>query len=281
MNDFVFRQHRDLSLVVCEPFERAGFKNAFSTRLGGVSLLPAGALSLGNFSHDQREHVLENRRRFLEALGAEGWRLVTAKQVHSADVRAVRDDAEARREPAPCDALTSNLAKTLLAVQTADCLPVLIVDERARSFAAVHAGWRGTLAGIVARTVERMQLDYDSRPEDLRAALGPAIGACCFEVGSEVLDAFRDGFGYAEELISRPGAGGKGHLDLNRANARQLIDLGVPAERIYDSRLCTVCRNDLFFSYRRERGAERHVGRLMGVVGTEFQVRSPQSQVEG
>src|SRR5438552_6203142 len=174
MNDFVFRQRHGLTYLVCEPLEQAGFKNAFSTRLGGVSKLPeehnlvAEALSLGNFSHDQREAVLENRRRFISAIDATGWPLVTAKQIHSADVRTVIDADDARREVTVCDALTANIPRTLLAVQTADCLPVLIVDERRRAFAAVHAGWRGTLAGIVARTIERMQQSYDSRPDDLR-----------------------------------------------------------------------------------------------------------------
>jgi len=270
MNNFIFRQRHGLTFLVCEPLEQAGFKNAFSTRLGGVSELPAEALSLGNFSHDQRQHVLENRRRFLSAIDATGWPLVTAKQIHSADVRSVIDADDARREVTVCDALTANIPQTLLAVQTADCMPVLIVDERQHAFAAIHAGWRGTLAGIVARTVERMQQSYDSRPSDLRAALGPALGACCFEVGPEVLDAFRREFSYAEELISKPQESGKGHLNINRANARQLMDGGISADRIYDSGLCTVCRNDLFFSYRRERGHEHHVGRLMGVVGKEF-----------
>ena len=269
MNHFTFRQHHALQYLVCEPLGQAGFKNAFSTRLGGVSHLPAESLSLGNFSHDQREHVLENRRRFLEAIGATGWPLVTAKQIHSADVRTVMDADDARREVTVCDALTANLPQTLLAVQTADCLPVLIVDERTHSFAAVHAGWRGTLAGIVARTIERMQQRYGSRAEDLRAALGPGIGACCFEVGPEVIDAFRREYRYTEELISARQANGKGHLNINYANAQQLMDCGVRADRIYDSGLCTVCRNDLFFSYRRERGHEHHVGRLMGVVGLE------------
>jgi YfiH family protein len=271
MRDFVFRQHDDLQHLVCEPLEQSGFKNAFSTRLGGVSRLPSGAaaLSLGNFSHDERERVLENRRRFLKALGAEGWTLVTAKQVHSAEVRRVRDADDARQAPEPGDALMADFPRTLLAVQTADCLPVLLVDERTRSFAAIHAGWRGTLARIVARTVERMQLAYDSRPEELRAALGPGIGVCCFEVGPEVLDAFRQAFPYAEALIAHQQANGKGHLKINQANVQQLIDCGVRADRIYDCALCTSCRTDLFFSYRRERGAEQHVGRLMGVVGRE------------
>ncbi|HZN11514.1 MAG TPA: peptidoglycan editing factor PgeF [Blastocatellia bacterium] len=269
MDNFTFRRGQGLTWVVCEPLERAGFKNAFSTRAGGVSPLPADALSLGNLRQDERERVFENRRRFLAAIGAADWALVTARQIHSAEVCRVGDAGQARREPPACDALAADLARTLLAVQTADCLPILIGDSRTRAFAAVHAGWRGTLARIVARTVERMQHDYDSRPADLCAALGPAIGPCCFEVGPEVVGQFAREFSWAGEIIAARREEGKALLDLNRANLYQLLDCGVGAESVFDSALCTVCRNDLFFSYRRERGAERPVGRLMGVIGKD------------
>jgi YfiH family protein len=276
MNDFVFREVNGIWYIVCEPLERAGFVNAFSTRTGGVSELAdhtgnivAGQLSLGNLSQDHRERVLENRRRFLRALGTPDWPLVTARQIHSADVRALKHPDDTHQEPTACDALTAQVPRTLLAIQTADCLPILIVDERTRAFAAIHAGWRGTLAGIVAQTVERMQREYDSRPADLRAALGPAISAANFEVGPEVLDAFRREFHYADELFSKHQPNGKANLDLNRANVRQLTDAGLSADRIHASGLCTIERGDLFFSYRRERGHERPVGRLMSVVGRD------------
>src|SRR5215831_2415474 len=217
MEHFSFRNISSLRLLVCDPLERIGFKNAFSTRLGGVSPLPAGALSLGNFSQDERENVVENRRRFLAALGAADWTLVTAKQIHSADVRFVGGLEDARSEPTPCDALTANTPLILLAVQTADCLPVLVADERSGAFSAVHAGWRGTLASIVARTVERMQQEYGSRPQDLLAALGPGVSAAVFEVGPEVLVEFKDRFDYAEEFITDTRPDGKGNLNLNLA----------------------------------------------------------------
>ncbi|MGH9842677.1 MAG: peptidoglycan editing factor PgeF [Blastocatellia bacterium] len=269
MEHFYFCERDGLKLLVCGPLEQIGFKNAFSTRLGGVSPLPAEALSLGNFSQDERANVIENRRRFLAALDAAEWPLVTAKQVHSPDVRSVRDAEDARREPTECDALTANLPRTFLAVQTADCMPILIADARRGAFAAVHAGWRGTLGKIVARTVKRMQQEYGSQPAGLHAALGPAISEAVFEVGPEVLDQFRREFDYAEDLISDVQPHGKGHLNINLANARQLLDCGLSEDRIYDSGLCTWLRNDLFFSYRRERGAEKPVGRLMGVIGRE------------
>lgn len=267
MDNFVIRHFSELQLIVCEPIERIGFKNAFSTRLGGVSPLPANALSLGNLSQDERENVFENRRRFLNALGADDWKLVTARQVHSADVHILHDETDAGRDPATCDALTTRVGRTLLAVQTADCLPVLIADQKTGAFAAVHAGWRGTLAGIVARTIEKMQLHHGSSPADLHVALGPAISSQVFEVGPEVIEAFHGRFTYAEELISHRKPGGKANLNINQANTLQAIEAGVLPERIYDSGLCTWLRNDLFFSYRRESGAEKPVGRLMGIIG--------------
>lgn len=263
MEHFYFRERDGLKLLMCEPMEKIGFTAAFSTRLGGVSPLPANALSLGNFRQDERVNVVENRRRFQEALGVSAWKLATAHQIHSAEVRRV----DAGAEPVECDALVANLPRTLLGVQTADCLPVLIADERSGACAAVHAGWRGTREGIVARTVQRLQQEFGSRPADLHAALGPAISAAVFEVGPEVLDAFRETYPYAEELFSDLQPSGKGHLNINQANLRQLTDAGLDPGRLYDSGLCTWLRNDLFFSYRREHGAQAPIGRLMGVIG--------------
>ncbi|MBI1760425.1 MAG: peptidoglycan editing factor PgeF [Acidobacteria bacterium] len=254
-------------MLVCEPLERAGFTNAFSTRLGGVSSLPSAALSLGNFRQDSRENILENRRRFQTALAVTEWTLTTANQIHSADVRSVRDAQDAQAAPTACDALTANLPRTLLAVQIADCMPILLIDERTRAFAAIHAGWRGTLACIVARTLERMQLSFDTRPDDVKAAFGPAIGACCFEVGPEVIEQFEREFPNAAAAVSKRQANGKAYLNLSRINRQILLASGVAADKVFDCGLCTSCHTELFFSYRREHGADQPIGRLMGVVG--------------
>lgn len=264
---FELRQRDGVAVIVSTSLEHAGFKNGFSTRIGGVSPLPFDALSLGNLSQDERDNVVENRRRFLTALDATDWTLVTARQVHSSIVRDVHDASDALSEPVTCDALVGRLPRTLFAVQTADCLPILLADRRTGTVAAVHAGWRGTLAGILARTVERMQQTYGSAADDFVAAIGPAIGPCCFEVGREVVDLFSEKFPYSAECFSYPNAGGRAHLDLNQINRRQLLDCGVRPEAIFDVALCTVCRNDLFFSYRKERGGESPVGRLMGAIG--------------
>lgn len=255
MKDFVLRKDGELKLLVCEPLERAGFKNAFSTRVGGVSSLPAAALSLGNFRQDSRANILENRRRFQTAIKAQTWPLVTVNQIHSADVRTIRDAEDALGEPSACDALTANLPCTLLAVQTADCMPILLVDERTRAFAAIHAGWRGTLGRIVSRTLERMQQDYDTQPQDVWAAFGPAIAACCFEVGAEVVTQFEEAMSFSAAAFTHHQPNGKANLNLSLINQRLLLERGVFAERIFDCALCTACRTELFFSYRREHGA--------------------------
>ena len=238
MQDFVFRDCGSIKLLVCEALERAGFKNAFSTRLGGVSSLPHDALSLGNFRQDSRANVLENRRRFQRALDATDWTLVSAHQIHSADVRSINDAPDAAAEPTACDALTANLPRTLLAVQTADCMPVLLVDERSRAYAAIHAGWRGTHARIVARTLERMQLRYATRPADVRAAFGPAIGACCFEVGPEVVAQFEREFSFGFDAFTQRQPNGKAHLNLSYINRQLLLDCGVRADGFGSLPLC-------------------------------------------
>jgi YfiH family protein len=267
MKHFELRDAGTTKLLICEPLERTGFMHAFSTRLGGVSSLPCDSLSLGNFKQDSADNIRENRRRLLAALGVNDWTLVTAAQIHSADVRLINDQVDAQRAASECDALTANLPQTLLAVQTADCMPILLADQRSRAVAAVHAGWRGTLAGIVARTLERMQHAYDTHPHDVLAAFGPAIQAPNFEVGHEVIAQFEAAYSFAADAISNRQESGKAHLDLAFINRRWLIDLGVPAAQIYDCGLCTVARNDLFFSYRKELGATKPIGRLMGVIG--------------
>jgi YfiH family protein len=185
------------------------------------------------------------------------------------------------------DALVTNTPGLLLAVQTADCVPILLADPRTRAVAAVHAGWRGTLARVVEKSLGRLRMEFGTRPGDVVAVLGPAIGRCCYEVGSDVARAFAAQFPEAREWFHGPFdrlASGDdpapfpwlsmtppGHeapqprvsLDLRAANRWQLLSAGVPAGQICSSELCTACRTDFFFSHRRERG---RTGRLMAVI---------------
>lgn len=260
-------QHGEGSLraLVCEPLEREGFANAFSTRGGGVSSYPEASLNLAGFDEDSAENIHENRRRFISLVGGE-WTLAACWQVHGRDVRVVRDASEAGNESERCDALATGLPGVLLGVKTADCVPVVLGDSRTGACAAVHAGWRGTLAGIVSRALSTLREEFGTRPEDVRAAIGPAALACCYEVGPEVVEAFRAEVSNADALFT-PTSEGRALVDLHRANLEQLTGSGVRVERVHALPLCTICRPKDFFSYRRDKKLHGRTGRLLSIIG--------------
>jgi YfiH family protein len=251
--------------VVCEPLEREGFANAFSTRACGVSPFPENSLNLAGFDQDSAENIRENRRRFFSLLEGR-WALAACWQVHGARVRVVREREDAHTEGERCDALTTRLPGVLLGVKTADCVPVLLGDARSGACAAVHAGWRGTLAEVVRHALAAMGEEFGTDARDVRAAIGPAALSCCYEVGADVIEAFRSKFGYADALF-KPTREGHALVDLHRANREQLVESGVAVERIHALPLCTICRPELFFSYRRDRKLYGRSGRLLSVIG--------------
>lgn len=262
--------------------------HGFSTRVGGSSKAYGGrSLNLGFTGTDARGSVERNRTAFLKELGATGkWTLITLRQVHSSVIYRVD---KAPEHHLVGDGLITNEPGLLLAIQTADCLPVLLVDPVCRAVGAFHAGWRGTLARIVEKGAGEMRRWFGTDARDLHAAIGPGIHSCCYEVGEELRQQFEAQFRYAADLFREvkeedpvkekypllfmngrpPGhgpeePGRKIFLDLVEANRRQLLDLGVRKKNIFASELCTSCRNDLLFSYRKEKGV---TGRLLGVVG--------------
>ena len=269
--------------------------HAFSTRMGGRSTAYSdtahGEMNLGFTVSDERANVIENRTLLLAAAGAAGRTLITLQQVHSHLTRRVTldDVREADARPMRGDGLMTDDPRVLLGIQTADCVPVLVRDPRRHAVAAFHAGWRGTLKRIVEGGIGRMRLEFGSRPEELEAAIGPAIGACCYAVGEEVRSQFLSQFSYAPKLFSEvydsdpvkekypllfltaraPGHSNIGpslHLDLAEANRRQLVDAGLRPEAITLAHRCTSCEPQAFFSYRAERG---FCGRMMSVIGVE------------
>ncbi len=270
---FYWRELDGVQALICRPLEEAGFANGFSTRLGGTSPMPKHALNLAGFNEDTAENILENRRRFLKLFPSESgaWALAGCWQVHGADVRLVESLAaakpaeDARGDTIYCDAIVSSAAGVLAGVKTADCVPLLIGDPETGAFAAVHAGWRGTLAAIATKALQSMNQQYNSKPENVRVAIGPAAGSCCYEVGTDVIDGFKASFP-RQELFTETRVG-HACIDLLRANREQLVSAGVEPENIYIAPLCTMCRTDLFFSYRREKNVQGKVGRLMSVIG--------------
>ena len=268
---FYWRERDGVRALVCSTLEQDGFANAFSTRMGGVSPMPEGSLNLAGFNEDAAENIYENRRRFLKLFSGD-WTLTGCWQVHGADVRAVKNRTDAEPKPGVlgddqyCDALISNTPGILLAVKTADCVPILLGDPETGAFAAVHAGWRGTLAAIVTRAIDNLRNQYGTRPEQLRAAIGPAANSCCYEVGPEVIAQFNQRFPQSTSLFT-PTREGHARIDLHAANRDQLRGAGVSHDRIHAAPFCTMDRNDLFFSYRCEKQSRGRVGRLMSVIG--------------
>ena len=176
--------------------------------------------------------------------------LATLRQIHS-DIAVYADDRSGRL--AEGDALLSDSPGQLVGVRTADCLPILLVDERHRTVAAVHAGWRGTVTGVCLSSLKAMAKRWDTKPEHLHAAIGPGIGPCCFEVGPEVAIQFGQPFQ-------------RTRVNLEQANRRQLVEAGLAPERICALGLCTFCHGDKFFSFRRDR---ERAGRMTSVIGVK------------
>jgi YfiH family protein len=266
--------------------------HGFSTRQGGASTCYGGkTLNLGLTPHDTKDNVERNRREFLQALEAvddgRPWPLLQVKQIHSAIVHRV-DELQG---PIAGDGLITNTPGLLLSIKTADCVPVLVADVKRRVVGAFHAGWRGTVARIVEKGVGEMRRQFGSLPRDLRAAIGPCVRACCYSIGPEVRAEFESQFTYAGDLFEEvfdsnaihvrypllflnqraPGHGDLGpeiHLDLVKANRRQLEDAGVHEEHISVVEGCTSCGTTRFFSHRAEFGK---TGRMMAVIGIRRQ----------
>lgn len=273
--------------------------HGFSTRIGGTSRAYGKRdLNLGFTKDDSKAAVARNRALFLRELADSGnhrrgkesevpalpWHLVTLRQVHSDIIHCIDSVPD---EVLVGDGLVTSTPGLLLAIQTADCIPIILADSKRHAIGVFHAGWRCTAKRIVEKGVGEMQRWFGSKPRDLKAAIGPGVHDCCYDVGEEVRAKFESQFSYAADLFrevkdSDPvrekypllflTARAPGHselptkifLDLVEANRRQLLAAGVPRKAIEALPLCTGCRTDLLFSYRAEKGK---TGRMMSVAG--------------
>jgi YfiH family protein len=234
--------------------------HGFSTRLGGESTGPFESLNLGVSAGDDEPTVRRNRARWAAALDFEP-PIVALWQIHGDVVHAV--DARPT-DTLHGDAVVSAAPGLPISVFTADCTPVLLHDPRTGAVGAVHAGWRGTVAHVAVRAVEQMVARFGADPADIVAAIGPAIGPCCFEVGPEVVEAARSAPwpGWDDAVVERSP---RDHFDLFAANEGQLLAAGLAPAHVFNSRLCTSCRADMFYSYRRDAG---RTGRLQAAIAS-------------
>ena len=266
--------------------------HGFSTRRRGISRAycaedALGELNLGFTPDDDRENVLHNRGLLAEAVtGDRATPLAMLRQIHS-NVLVIGAACGEGKNLGKGDGLMTDRSGLLLGIQTADCIPVLVADRRRRVVAAFHAGWRGTVKRIVENGIGRMRLEFGSRPEDMVAAIGPGILACCYAVGEEVFSEFESQFSYGVELFREvydtdpvrtkfpmlfltqraPGHSPIGpslHVDLVEANRRQLIAAGLKADAIEVVGVCTNCHPEIFFSHR---GSHGRCGRMLSVIG--------------
>lgn len=231
--------------------------HGFSTRIGGVSTGIFTSLNLGHRRGDDPENVRENYRRFCAATGTDAAAIVMTNQVHGSEVKVVtRADVKPdllAPTPFEADALATNAPGVTLCIFSADCIPVLLFDPVKRAVAAAHAGWRGTAAAIAAAAVETLKREYGSDPTDLRAAIGPGIGPCCFETDGDVPAAMTAALGgLAEPFMTRTGE--KWNVDLKAINAAILARSGLLREHIDVSQECTCCAHDRFWSHRYTKG---------------------------
>lgn len=194
-------------------------------------------------------------------LGIEPDRLVTVNQVHGEDIVTVDDGNFNRIRTLPADAIITNTPKIAIGVETADCVPVLLVDPVIPAVGAVHAGWRSTVKKIVQKVAKKMQDEFASNPSRMIAAIGPAIGPECYEVDEPVMGPVREAFAFWQDVAFSRG-NNKWSLDLVKANKLELIQAGLQEKNIHSIGLCTSCRKDLFYSFR----AEGRTGRMLSVI---------------
>jgi YfiH family protein len=241
----------------------AEIAHGFTTRAGGVSPPPFHTLNLGLTTKDLPQNVLENRKRFANQFGFALAPL--AWQIHGNDVLVLKQENAIPQEPnlPKADAIISNIPKLVVSMFFADCLPIYFWDPIHHAGGIAHAGWRSTLLGISEKTVEMMQEVFGTKPDDLIVVLGPSIGPCCFEVQKDVEEPFLKRFGESVCIQKN----GKTFIDLWEANKLVLKGKGVKMENVEEAKLCTSCNENLFFSYRRDKG---NTGRMAGFLQINF-----------
>ncbi|MCG0274709.1 MAG: peptidoglycan editing factor PgeF [Thermosediminibacteraceae bacterium] len=265
---FELRKKNGVKFLIIPSFEATGLvRHAFSTRNGGCSVGYLESLNLGFNKGDEEETVLKNYQIFCDAIGINMENLVASNQVHENEIYVAtkKDRGKGILKKSDIkgkDALITKEKNVALVTYYADCVPLFFLDPVTPAVGLAHAGWRGTVKKIGLRTVEKMKEEFGTPVERLICGIGPCIAGSCYEVDEPVVEKFKETFEYWESLFEYKG-NGRWLLDLVEANRMQLMDAGVRPENITTSGLCTHCRPDLFYSYRRDKGK---TGSLVAVI---------------
>jgi len=243
-------------LEVPELAELEWIRHAFLTRNGGTSPVPFQSLNLSTAAGDSEQHVSQNKLRIASTFDFEPDRLMLLRQTHQDGILTLREPLDRPPSSLEYDGMITNAPNRFLAIKTADCLPILIVDRAKKAIGAVHAGRQGTARGIARKALKRMAFEFDCSPRNFLVALGPSIGPCCYEIDEEV-------FLPEWEPFSIAGKEGKWRVDLARINIDQMRKEGIEEDQIIWIDLCTRCHPDLFFSYR----GEGQTGRQLSFIG--------------
>lgn len=260
----VIRTGRIHHLAPCFESTAPATIQGFTTRHEGVSRPPFNSLNLGINTDDSPHNVEGNRSLLARTFGITMEQLVTVRQNHGSDLLVIDapNDDVSHFLGIEADGIITNQPAIMIGVTVADCVPILLYDQDRKVIAAVHAGWQGTAATIVARAVKGMQTIFGTDPAAVKAAIGPCINRCCYQVDQPVKDGFKD----QPELwlaVSEPDGTGAWRLDLALANRMQLEDAGLSSFNIQTAGHCVCCQKDLFFSYRRDNG---ETGRQIGFI---------------
>ncbi|MEI6306356.1 MAG: peptidoglycan editing factor PgeF, partial [Deltaproteobacteria bacterium] len=241
-----------------------GSVQGFTTRHEGVSRIPYNSLNLGTNTLDQHHNVEGNRSLLTSAFGINPEMLVTVRQVHGSDVLVIEEPNEDYSHflGVESDAIITNQTGVMIGVCVADCVPILLCDPEKRVVAAVHAGWKGTLHKLAAKTIDGMKSLFACNPINMYAVIGPSIGKCCYEVDAPVRQAFVQNDILWEQFSEQCGEG-KWRLSISAVNMDMLVAAGLPASSVQMSDLCVCCHRELFFSHRRDNG---ETGRQMGFI---------------
>ena len=271
IGNMLYQEQNGVGMLTFADWEQLSFVNAaFSTRKGGVSEREFSSMNLAFGRGDPDEHVLENYRRFCAAAGFSYEMLVSSAQVHDTVIRRV-GSANAGcgvwnpQEAPGTDGLVTDEPGVVLVTHYADCVPLYFADPEHRCIGLAHAGWRGTVAEMGRKMVEKMQAEFGTRPEALYAAIGPSIGSCCYEVDTPVAEQFSALPDVPEAAILNPQGAGKYRLNLWECNRRILENAGIPANQITVGGVCTMCHSDLLFSHRATGGVRGGLSAFLSI----------------